>query len=100
MVALKFMDVDIVTDMDVAMERHAFGFHLRHAALDDVFLHLEVGDAVAQQAAGLRTLLEDMHLVASARELLRGRKASGARADNGHALAGALLRRLRLDPAF
>jgi hypothetical protein len=29
------------------LEGHAFGFHLRHAAVDQVLLHLEVGNAVA-----------------------------------------------------
>jgi hypothetical protein len=37
------------------VERDALGLHLRDAAVDDVLLHLEVGNAVAQQAAGRRS---------------------------------------------
>ena len=47
-----------------------------------VLLHLEVGNAVAQQAAGLGVLLEDVHLVAGARELLGAGKPRRARADD------------------
>ena len=99
-VALELLDGEIAADVDVAMEGDAFGLHLLDAALDDVFLHLEVGDAVAQQAAGLGVLLVDMHVVAGARELLRGGEAGGTRADDRHALAGLRLRRQRRDPAF
>ncbi len=61
-------------DMRAVMKLDAFGRHLLDAALDVDFLHLEVGDAVAQQAAGLGPALIDMHLVAGARELLRASK--------------------------
>ena len=44
---------DIDADMDVVMEDYALGLHLRDAAVDVMLLHLEVGNAVAQQAAGL-----------------------------------------------
>ena len=87
-------------DIDAAMEDDAFGFHLLHAPVDMVLLHLEVGNAVAQQAAGLRLALKDVHVMADAGELLRGGEARRARADDRDALAGQLRRRLRLDPAF
>ena len=38
-------------DVRVGDELDAFGLHLLHAPVDPVLLHLEVGDAVAQQAA-------------------------------------------------
>ena len=63
-------------------------------------LHLEVGDAVAQQAAGLGEFLEHMHVVAGARELLRAGHAGRPRADDRDLLAGLLRRRLGLDPAL
>ncbi len=66
-------------DMDAVMERHALGFHLRHAAVDDVLFHLEVGNAVTKQSAGLGEFFVDMNVVAGARELLRGRKARRVR---------------------
>ena len=74
--------------MGAVMEGHALGFHLRDAAVDEVLLHLEVGNAVAQQAAGLGDLLVDMDVVAGARELLRAGQAGRARADDGDLLAG------------
>ena len=57
------------------MEGDALGLHLLDPALDDIFFHLEIGDAVAEQAAGIGVLLIDMHVVAGAGELLRGREA-------------------------
>ena len=75
------------------MEGDALGFHLRHAAVDDVLFHLEVGNAVAKQAAGLGEFLEDMHVVAGARELLRAGKPRGAGADHRDLLAGLVRRR-------
>ena len=82
------------------MERDALRLHLFDAALDVALLHLEVGNAVAQQAAGMRVLLVDMHLMAGARELLRAGEARRPGADHGDALAGLDLGRLRLDPAL
>ena len=76
-------------DIHAAMEDDALGLHLLHAPVDVVLLHLEVGDAVAQQAAGLGLALEDMHVVADAGELLGGGKAGRAGADDRDALAGA-----------
>ena len=64
----------IDADMGAVMKLDAFGRHLLDAALDVDLLHLEVGDAVAQQAAGLGPALIDMHVVAGARELLRASK--------------------------
>jgi hypothetical protein len=58
-------------------KRHAFGLHLLDAAVDVVLLHLEVGDAVAQQAADAVVLLEQRHVVAGARELLRAAMPAG-----------------------
>src|ERR1700712_245713 len=86
--------------MDAVMEGDALSFHLRYAAVDDVLFHLEVGNAVAQQAAGLGEFLVDMDVMAGARELLRGRKARGAGADDRDLLAGLRRRYFRLQPAI
>ncbi len=59
------------------MEPHALGLHLPHPAVDVALLHLEVGNAVAQQAAGLRLALEDVDVVADPGELLGGGEAAG-----------------------
>ena len=82
-------------DMDAVVEGDALGLHLRDAAVDVVLLHLEVGNAVAQQPAGLGVLLVDMHVVAGARELLGAGQARRARADDGDLLAGLAVGRLR-----
>jgi hypothetical protein len=86
--------------MDAVVEGDALRLHLADAPVDVVLLHLEVGNAVAQEPAGAPVLLEDMHLVADARELLRGGKAGGSRADDSDALAGELVGGLRDDPAL
>ena len=41
-------------DMGAVVEHDAFGFHLRDAPVDVMLLHLEVGNAVGEQAAGAR----------------------------------------------
>ena len=89
-------------DADVlpVVEGHPFRLHLLHPAVDMLLLHLEVGDAVAQQAASLGLALIDMDIVPDAGELLRRGHAGGAGTHDGDALAGAPGRDLRRDPAF
>jgi hypothetical protein len=65
-----------------------------------VLLHLEIGNAVTQQPAGLGPALEQMHVVAGARELLRAGHPRGAGADHRDLLAGFAGRDFRLDPAI
>ena len=96
----QFGDRHVDADMRVVMEDHPFRLHLLDAAIDVVLLHLEVGNAVAQQSAGFRVLLVDMHVMADARELLRGGEPRRTRADDRDALAGLALRRLGDDPAL
>ena len=67
--------IDIDADMRTVVKDHAFGFHLRDTQVDVTLLHLEVGNAVAHQAAGLGEFLVEVHVVAGARELLRARHA-------------------------
>src|ERR1019366_627229 len=93
-------DADLDADLDVAEEFHTFGRHLRHAAVDVVLLHFEVGNAVAEQAADPIAFLKEHHRVAGAGKLLAAGEASGPRADDGDAPAGGRGRRLRFDPAF
>ena len=84
---------------DAGAEAGALGLHLVEARLEVLLLHLEVGDAVAQQAADAVVALVDGDGVAGARELLGGGEAGGAGADDGDGLAGEALRRVRLHPA-
>src|SRR5690606_18150963 len=81
-------------------EGHSLRFHLHRAAVDQMLLHLEVGYAVAEQAADAVRLLEHRYRIAGARELLRAGETRGAAADDGNALARLALGHLRLDPAF
>ena len=79
------------------MERDAFAFHLRDAAVDVHLLHLEIGNAITQKAAGLGPAFIDMHLVAGARQLLRSGKASRPRTDHRYLLAGLVRRDVGLE---
>ena len=81
-------------------ELDAFGFHLLDAAIDVRLLQLEIRNAIAQQATHTIALFEDHDIMSDARELLRRGQTGRAGADDGDALAGLDLRRLRHDPAL
>ncbi len=83
-----------------AHEGHALGLHLGQAAVQDRLLHLELGDAVAQEAAGLLRPLEDGHQVPGPHQLLGGGQAGGSGPHHGDGLARADGRDLRGHPAF
>src|SRR6185436_10415427 len=68
--------------------------------LEVALLHLELGDAVAQEAADTVGALEQRDEMAGAVELLARREARGPRAHHSHLLAGADGGRLRNDPAL
>ena len=68
-------------------------------AVDVLLLQLEVGDAVAQQAADRVVALVDGDRVAGPGQLLGGGQPGRAGADHGHRLAGRRRRRLRARPA-
>ena len=84
----QFLDGDVLADMDAGVERDALGLHLLDAPVDDGLVELEVGDAVAHQAADLGGLFIKVHIVAGAGELLGAGHAGRARADDGDGLAG------------
>ena len=86
--------------MRVVVKGDAFGLHLLDAPVDVALLHLEVGNAIAQQAAGLAVLLIDVNVVAGARELLGASEARRTRSDDGDFLASLAVRRLRPHPSF
>jgi len=81
-------------------EADAFGAELVDAALDDVFLHFEVGDAVDEQAAETVGLFVDGDGVADAPKLLRGCETSWTGTDDGDSFAGFECGWLGDDPAF
>ena len=94
------LDRDVDADLDAGAELDAFGLHLAHAPVDEALLHLEVGDAVAQQAADAVGLLEQRSphgrraRAAGRRPCRPGRSRRPRRACRSAAAA------LRRDPAF
>ena len=91
---------DVDADVDAALELGALGGHLVETAVDVALLHLEFGDAVAQQAADAVIPFEDRHRMPGARELLGRGQAGRTGPDDGDLLAGALFRWQRNHPAL
>src|SRR5262245_27273590 len=65
-----------------------------------MFLHLEIGNAVAQQSSDAVGFFKYRNRMTCARKLLRGGESGWTRPDYGDALAGLRGRRFRTDPAF
>ena len=86
--AAQLLPRDVRADGDAGAEPGALGLHLLQPAVQLLFFHLEVGDAVAQQAADLVVALVHGHGVAHAGQLLGGGEPGGAGADDGDRLAG------------
>ena len=82
--------VPAAADLDAGDEPGALGAHLVQPPVEHGLLHLELGDAVAEQAADAVGPLVDGHVVPGAGELLGGGQPGGAGADDGDLLAGAL----------
>ena len=91
----QLLDGHVDADVDAGAELGALGAHLLQPPVEDPLLHLELGDAVAQQPADAVGALEHDDVVAGAGQLLGGGEAGRAGADDGDPLAGALQRRLR-----
>jgi len=71
MLCHEIVDLDVAADMDAIVERDTLGGHLLDTPIEMALFHLEVGDAVAHQPAGLVVLFVEMHIVPGAGELLR-----------------------------
>src|SRR5258706_12033 len=89
-----------LADEDAGAEPHAFRFHLIDPAVDQPLLHLEIGNAVTQQAADPVVFFEHRDIVPGPRELLGASEPGRTGADHRDLLAGLVLRRLRSYPAF
>ena len=87
--AAQLLPGHVGADGDAGPEAGAFGLHLVQAAVHVLLFHLEVGDAVAQQAADLVVALVHGDGVAHPGQLLRDGQPGGAGADDGDRLAGA-----------
>jgi hypothetical protein len=99
-VFLQALDRNVHAHFGAGLEGHPFGFHLHRAAVDQLLFHLEIGDAVTEQAAQTIRFFEQRHRMAGTGQLLRAGHACRAGTDHGHAAAGLFSRNLRHDPAF
>src|SRR5690606_16789743 len=82
------------------LELYAFRFHLSQATINQVFIQLEVRNAVTQQPTYAIALFKDGDIVAGTCQLLRASQACGAGAHNGDALAAAAQGWLWYHPAL
>src|SRR5512141_109620 len=62
---------DVCSDCHSGFELDPLGFHLLQPPVDNPFLHLEIRDAVAEQATDAISLLEESVAMTGPRELLR-----------------------------
>ena len=93
-------DGHVDADVRVGPEDDAILLHHSKPPVDEPLLHLELGNAVAQQAADPVVALEHGHRVAGAVQLLGGGETRRPRAHHRDALARAGRGRLGTDPAF
>ncbi|MPM13781.1 hypothetical protein SDC9_60140 [bioreactor metagenome] len=91
---------DVGADGDTGAEQRALVLHLPDPAVEDRLLHLELRDAVPQQATGDVGPLEHRHGVTDPGQLLGDREARGPRADHRDGVAGVPVGCLRLDVAI
>ena len=82
--------VRAAADLDAGDEPGALGAHLVQPPVQHGLLHLELGDAVAEQAADAVGALVDGDVVPGPGELLGGGQAGRPGPDDGDLLAGAL----------
>src|SRR5204863_499429 len=98
--AAKRRDRHAHADVTVRPEGDALLLHDREAPLEDALLHLELGDAVAEEPADPVGALEDRDRVTRAVQLLGGGEPRGPGADDRDLLPGAYGGRLGHDPAL
>ena len=77
--AAQLVDVEVDADLHAGAELGALGLHLLEATVEVPLLHLELGDAVAEQPADAVGPLEHDDAVAGPGELLGGGQAGRAR---------------------
>src|SRR5690606_32035540 len=97
-VLLQLFDGDVHPDVHTGAEFGALGSHLPEAAVQPPLLHLELGDAVAQQSTDAVRALVDHHAVPGPGQLLGSGQSGRPGTDDGDLLPGPGLRQLRLDP--
>src|ERR1022692_2410755 len=90
-VAPQIFDWDVAADVGIGNELDSLGAHLLQTPVDVVLLHLEIRDAVAQQATDAVVLFEHSDGMSRTAQLLGGGKPCGTGADYGDELAGELV---------
>src|SRR5450756_678468 len=87
----------VSTDVDTVSEPRALGLHLGQTTVKDGLLHLELGDAIAQQAAGLVGSLEDGDGMPGPGQLLGNGETGRPGTDNRNGLVRQAIRGLGAD---
>ena len=93
-------DQQVGANLDVRAELGALGLHLGEPVVQVPLLHLELWDPVAQESTDAVGAFEHHDVVPGPRQLLGGSEAGRAGADHRYPPTGALLGRLRQDPAL
>ena len=93
--ATQIFDRDVLADLGIGDKLHALGGHLFEAAIDDVLLQLELGDAIAKQSADAVRFFVDRDRMASAAQLLRRSQPCRTRTDDCHFLSRCEVSRAR-----
>ncbi len=96
----QFLGGDVDADVDAGLELGALGRHLLQAAVDVALLHLEFGDAVAQQPADAVGPLEHRDVMAGPGQLLGGGQTGRTGSDDGDGLPGHQVRPFGHHPAL
>jgi hypothetical protein len=91
---------NIVADFDVRAEQDAFDQHLRHPAVDRRLLHLEIGNAIAEQPADAIRFFVDHDAVARTGQLLCAGESCRTGADHSDTRTTLRERRFRHYPPF
>ena len=99
-IATELIDRHLDADVRPGPERHPFLAHQREPAIEDAFLELELGNAVAQQPADAIGAFEDGDSMARTVQLICSGEACRTGADDGDLSAGAAGGRPDRDPAF
>ena len=90
----------VTANFEIGMEMDARILKPLHAAHDDVFLQLETGNAIGQQAAHTVVTVVDMHVISRDAQIFCGGQATRATANDTDRLSARCSDRNGFDPAL